>query len=92
MQPARADVVRNLTLPASAATASERLVAMMSLPSCAPLPRGAPKSSVYMALPTTGKTSCGTFAAVVAAVARRTPEGEQGENEKSSGCRPVAGS
>ena len=36
MQPARADVVWNLTLPASTATAGERHVVMMSFPSCRP--------------------------------------------------------
>ena len=33
MQPAREDVVQNLTVPASAASASARHGAMMSLPS-----------------------------------------------------------
>src|SRR5262245_56530561 len=56
MQPAREDVVQNLTFPASAATAAERQVVTMSLPSWGPCPRGAPKSSVYAALPTSGKT------------------------------------
>src|ERR687898_50736 len=61
MQPARADVVWNFTLPASAATAGERHVVMRSFPWCPPCPRAAPKSSKYVALPTTGKISCGTF-------------------------------
>src|ERR671919_2411897 len=60
MQPARQDVVWNLTVPASAATARARRGAMMSLPSCAPLPRASPKSSPYEDGPTTGKISRGT--------------------------------
>jgi hypothetical protein len=36
MQPARADVVWNFTLPASTATAGERHVVMMSFPSWRP--------------------------------------------------------
>jgi hypothetical protein len=60
MQPARQDVVWNLTVPASAATASARRGAMMSLPSWPPLPRASPKSSVYVDVPTTGKISRGT--------------------------------
>ena len=46
MQPARDEVVQNLTVPASAASASARRGAMMSLPSWPPCPRGSPKSSV----------------------------------------------
>jgi len=44
MQPAFADVVQNLTVPLSAATASARLGASKSFPSCVPLPRASPKS------------------------------------------------
>ena len=46
MQPARDEVVWNLTVPASAASASARRGAMMSFPSWAPWPRASPKSSV----------------------------------------------
>ena len=56
MQPARDDVVQNLTLPSSAATAGERQVVRMSLPACRPWPRGSPQSSKYFAAPTIGKT------------------------------------
>src|SRR6476620_1455964 len=55
MQPALADVVQNLIFPSSAATAGERQVVRMSFPSCLPCPRGAPKSSKYVAAPTSGK-------------------------------------
>src|SRR5918994_3511732 len=84
MQPARADVVWNFTVPASAATAGERHVVMMSFPWCPPLPRGAPKSLMYVALPTTGNTSFGTAAveadagaaARAAAMRTRSPRAE----------------
>src|SRR4249919_2413711 len=56
MQPAVAECVQNLILPASVATASARRGAMMSFPSCGPCGRGAPKSFVYCTRPTTGKT------------------------------------
>ena len=46
MQPAREEVVWNLTVPASAASASARRGAMMSLPSWLPWPRASPKSSM----------------------------------------------
>ena len=46
MQPARAEVVWNLTLPASVATTGDFLGARMSLPSCVPCGRGSPKSFV----------------------------------------------
>src|SRR5688572_11586425 len=62
MQPARDDVVWNFTLPASTATAGERHVVIRSFPWCPPWPRAAPKSLKYVALPTTGKINCGTFA------------------------------
>ena len=55
MQPAGADVVQNFTVPASAATAGDFFVARMSMPWCGPCGRGAPKSSTYCTLPTTGK-------------------------------------
>src|SRR5918994_5740165 len=76
MQPARADVVWNFTFPASTATAGERHVVMRSLPWCPPFPRGAPKSLMYVALPTTGKISRGTgFASTRAnALAAVTPK------------------
>jgi hypothetical protein len=49
---------------------------------------------MYVALPTTGKMSCGTFGATASddAYAARRPcrQGHREENEKSSGCRPVA--
>ena len=56
MQPARAEVVQSVTVPASAATASARRGAMMSIPSWLPWPRGSPKSLPKLAWPTTGKT------------------------------------
>src|SRR2546421_5541446 len=56
MQPAVAEVVQNSTLPASAARASARFGAIMSIPWCAPPARGSPKSSVYCVCPSTGKT------------------------------------
>src|SRR5829696_951225 len=62
MQPAFADVVQNLTVPGSTATAVERFGAIRSLPSWEPVPRASPKSFVYVAPPRTGKISCGTFA------------------------------
>src|ERR671919_357824 len=75
MQPALRDVVQNLTVPASAATASARFGAMMSFPSCRRLPRGSPKSSMYVDGPTTGKISRGTFVVAADAVpASRPPE------------------
>jgi hypothetical protein len=46
MQPAFADVVQNLTVPDSTATATERFGAIRSLPSCVPVPRASPKSFV----------------------------------------------
>ena len=46
MQPADAEVVQNLTFPASAARASDRFAAMMSIPWWGPPARGCPKSSV----------------------------------------------
>src|SRR3990170_294739 len=63
MQPARDEVVWNLPVPASEASASARRGAMMSFPSCEPWPRASPKSFCQRASPSTGKTSCGTFAA-----------------------------
>jgi hypothetical protein len=42
MQPARADVVQNLTLPLSAATAADRHVVVMSMPAWAPFGRASP--------------------------------------------------
>src|SRR3954471_1439161 len=72
MQPALADVVQNLTFPASAATAIAFRAAMMSLPWCGPPARASPKSSVYSASPTTGKTSFGVAARSARAVATRT--------------------
>src|SRR5215203_2286533 len=63
MQPARQDVVQNLTVPASTATATDFLAAMMSLPSWRPDPRASPKSSVYVTGPTSGKIRRGTPAA-----------------------------
>src|SRR6266571_660169 len=68
MQPALADVVQYLTLPASAATAGDLFAATMSLPWCGPPGRGCPKSSVYCTCPTTGKMMCaGGFPLVDAA-------------------------
>ena len=55
MQPARAEVVQNLTFPASTATTGDFLGARMSLPSWRPCGRGSPKSFVYRYGPTTGK-------------------------------------
>ena len=46
MQPAVAECVQNLILPASAARARARFGAMMSIPWCGPAARGAPKSSL----------------------------------------------
>ena len=46
MQPALAELVQNVTLPSSAATASDFLAAMMSLPWWGRPPRGSPKSFV----------------------------------------------
>src|SRR5215470_2156764 len=57
MQPAVADVVQNLIVPASTATAGSWRLAMMSIPWCEPPARGAPKSSEYVTGPTTGNTS-----------------------------------
>ena len=69
MQPALAEVVQNSTLPASAARARLRLPAMMSFPWCGPARAGWPKSSMYVTVPSTGKTIfCG--AAALAAAAR----------------------
>ena len=63
MQPALAEWVQNSTLPASAARARLRLVAMMSIPWCAPPAAAWPKSSMYVAVPSTGKTIfCGAAA------------------------------
>src|SRR5215204_6530552 len=62
MQPAREDVVQKLTFPASTATAGALRVDMRSFPSCEPCPRASPKSSLYVAAPTIGKISAGTFA------------------------------
>src|SRR5919201_4612412 len=62
MQPAVGEVVQYLTLPASAATAGDLFADMRSLPWCGPPGRGAPKSSVYVTVPTTGKISRGTLA------------------------------
>src|SRR5919199_133509 len=56
MQPARGEVVQNLTVPRSAATAGARRSARMSFPWCGPFPRGSPKSSRYCTAPMTGKT------------------------------------
>ena len=42
MQPARAEVVQNLIVPSSAATAGERQVVTMSFPAWRPWPRGSP--------------------------------------------------
>src|SRR5919201_6041160 len=72
MQPAAADVVQYFTLPASAATAGDFFVAMMSLPWWRPCPRGAPKSLVYATSPTTGKMSRGTFPRAAPAAAEAT--------------------
>src|SRR4051795_4768085 len=60
MQPAVAEVVQNCTVPASTATAGACLSARMSFPWCGPPARGAPKSSLYVTEPTTGKISFGT--------------------------------
>src|SRR5438034_10772411 len=60
MQPAVADDVQSLTVPASATTAGERRGARMSIPWCGPPARGSPKSSVYETVPTTGKIRRGT--------------------------------
>src|SRR6266536_1968669 len=56
MQPARADVVQNLTLPSSVATTVAFLGARTSFPSWRPCGRGSPKSFVYRYGPTTGNT------------------------------------
>src|SRR5919204_2869754 len=56
MQPALAELVQNSTLPASAASASARFGAMMSIPWCGPPARASPKSSEYDTVPSTGKT------------------------------------
>src|SRR5438067_3039604 len=56
MQPAVAELVQNLIFPASAARASARLGARMSIPWCGPPGLGAPKSSMYSTGPSTGKT------------------------------------
>src|SRR3954452_5530344 len=72
MQPALADVVQNLIFTASAATAIAFRAAMMSFPWCGPPARASPKSSVYTASPTTGKTSFGVAARSARAVATRT--------------------
>ena len=93
MQPAREDVVQNLTRPASAASASARRGARMSFPSCEPCPRASPKSSVQVASPRIGKTSRGTFPAGAASAAdadeaerkRAHAKGGDGEEESSSG-------
>src|ERR671924_1972099 len=69
MQPAFADLVHFVTVPVSAATTFVFFLAMRSFPWCAPVPRGAPKSSTYDALPRTGKTRRGTAAWVVAGTA-----------------------
>jgi hypothetical protein len=45
MQPAPADVVQNVTVPLSTATASWRFAAMRSFPGWGSAPRGSPKSS-----------------------------------------------
>ena len=55
MQPAGAEVVQNLILPASTATASALLGARMSLPSWVPLRRGSPKSSCTCTGPDDGE-------------------------------------
>ena len=102
MQPARDEVVQNLTVPASAASASARRGAMMSLPSWLPCPRGSPKSSVYDAAPSTGKTSRGTppdgdAAAApaprsIAVTARRIPRAVFRRGVIKSGSRSKRGS
>src|SRR6266542_3821342 len=55
MQPAAEEVVQNLTLPDSTATAAALRGAMMSFPSWRPWARASPKSSGYVVGPTTGK-------------------------------------
>src|SRR4029453_10333324 len=60
MQPARADVVQNFTLPGSAATAIVRRGAIRSLPWWVPLYLAAPKSFVNATAPTIGKMRRGT--------------------------------
>src|SRR5215470_10405520 len=69
MQPAVAEVVQYLTLPASTATAGDFFAAIRSLPWCAPPERGAPKSRVYVTCPITGKISRGTFVVAAGAAA-----------------------
>jgi hypothetical protein len=46
MQPAAGDVVQNLIVPGSTATASDRFGAIRSFPSWRPPARASPKSSV----------------------------------------------
>src|SRR6476619_5329516 len=74
MQPAVRDVVQYLTVPVSAATAGERFADIRSLPWCGPPARGAPKSSMYWTVPTTGKMMwSGTFGAAARAVPATRP-------------------
>src|SRR5215210_3600441 len=74
MQPALADVVQYLIVPASAATAGDRFAAIRSFPWCPPPDRGAPKSSVYVTAPTTGNTMwSGVFGAAAPAVPAAKP-------------------
>ena len=63
MQPARDEPKWKRTRPASAASASARRGARMSIPSCVPWGRGAPKSSENWTVPSTGKTICLRFGA-----------------------------
>src|SRR3954447_14676278 len=56
MQPALADRVHSLTVPASTATTGVCRAAIRSLPWWLPPGRGSPKSSEKLVLPTTGNT------------------------------------
>src|ERR671937_2139864 len=74
MQPAARDVVQYFTVPDSAATAGDFFADIKSLPWCAPPARGAPKSSMYVTCPTTGKMMwSGTFGGPAPAVPAARP-------------------
>src|SRR5919197_5009718 len=73
MQPALAEVVQNLTVPLSAATAIAFRGARMSMPWWGPPARGWPKSSSYVTGPTTGNTIGAAAGGAAAAGAVNAP-------------------
>src|SRR3990170_6061674 len=90
MQPARADVVWNLTRPASVATAIARIGAMTSFPWCHPCGRAAPKSFPYCTAPITGKTiGLGTLPALEPENAAADPAVEARIATRRSAARAV---